>query len=172
MSRALFATRPLSLAAATTVVTVGLVAAPVGRAAAECPTGWEFGPTLRLLQSDGWSVSVGTSGRAVGGSAVAVPPDRGPLWRGIGEGGSDGTTVAFGIGWDNGRETHYTGVIDQTTGSVTGERPDGVTWKTTTSLRCVGAPGTAATADSAPAAGTPAAGAPATGVVQGAPPVG
>src|SRR5262245_66059822 len=106
MSHALFATRSLSLAAAASVFAVGLVAAPVGNAAADCPSGWEFGPTLRLMQSDGWAVTVGASGRAVGGSAVAVPPDRGALWRGTGEGGSDGTTVAFGIGWDNGKETH------------------------------------------------------------------
>ncbi len=117
---------------------VGLLAAPVGNAAVECPSGWEFGPTLRLLQSDGWNVTVAASGRAVGGPAVAVPPNRGALWRGTGEGGSDGMTVAFGIGWDNGRQTHYTGVIDQTSGSVTGERPDGVTWTSTGSMRCIG----------------------------------
>jgi len=148
MSWALFATRTLSLAAADTVFAVGLVGVAVGNAAAECASGWEFGPTLRLVQSDGWSVSVGASGRAIGGGAVAVPPDRGALWRGTGEGGSDGATVAFGIGWDNGKETHYTGVIDQSTGSVTGERPDGVTWHTTTNLRCGGAPATAPPADS------------------------
>ena len=74
-----------------------------------------------------------------GGPAIATPPDRGPLWRGTGEGGSDGITVAFGIGWDNGIQTHYTGVVDQSTGSVTGERPDGVTWQTTANMRCIGA---------------------------------
>ena len=86
MSRALFATKTLSLAAAATVFAVGLVGVAVGNAAAECASGWEFGPTLRLVQSDGWSVSVGASGRAIGGGAVAVPPDRGALWRGTGEG--------------------------------------------------------------------------------------
>ena len=34
---------------------------------------------------------------------------------------------------------HYTGVIDQTTGALTGERPDGVTWQSTGSMRCIGA---------------------------------
>jgi hypothetical protein len=164
MSRAQFASRAFSLAAATTVFAIGLAAAPVGNAAAECPTGWEFGPTLRLLQSDGWSVTVGASGRAVGGSAVAVPPDRGALWRGTGEGGSDGATVSFGIGWDNGKETHYTGVIDPSTGSVSGERPDGVTWKTTVNLRCNGASNTAAPPDAPPTPDAqPAPEAPATG---------
>ena len=95
---------------------------------------------MRLLQSDGWTVTVGAAGRGIGGPAVAVPPDRRALWRGTGEGGSDGMTVAFGIGWDNGFQTHYTGVVDQSTGSVTGERPDGVTWQSTASMRCIGAP--------------------------------
>ncbi len=121
------------------MITVGLVSTPVGHAAVDCFPGWELGPTLKLLQSDGWSVTVGASGRAIGGSAVAIPPDRRPLWRGTGEGGSDGITVAFGIGWDNGIVMHYTGVIDQSTGAVTGERLDGVTWQTTTPLRCIGA---------------------------------
>jgi len=31
-----------------------------------------------------------------------------------------------------------TGVIDPTTGSLTGERPDGVTWQSTGSMRCIG----------------------------------
>jgi hypothetical protein len=115
-----------------------LVSAPVA-GAAECPSGWELGPTLRLTQSDGWSVSVGADGRTIGGSAVAMPPNKDVLWRGMGEGGSDGTTVAFGIGWDNGITTHYTGVIDQTTGAITGERPDGVTWRSAKSLQCTGA---------------------------------
>jgi hypothetical protein len=131
--------RSWPLAAATAMITVSFITAPVGNAAVECPTGWEFGPALKFVQSDGWSVTVGASGRAIGGPAVAVPPDRGPLWRGRGEGGSDGITVAFGIGWDRGIETHYTGVIDQSTGSVAGERPDGVTWRTTTNMRCIGA---------------------------------
>ena len=117
---------------------------PVGYAAVDCPPGWEFGPSLTLQQSDGWTVTVAAAGRGVGGSATAVPTDRRPLWRGTGEGGSDGMTVAFGIGWDNGIETHYTGVIDQTTGSLTGERPDGVTWQGTASMRCIGARRTAA----------------------------
>ena len=95
---------------------------------------------MKLLQSDGWKVTVGAAGRAIGGQAVAVPPDRRALWRGIGEGGSDGMTVAFGIGWDNGTVLHYTGVIDQATGALTGERPDGVTWQSTGSMRCIGAP--------------------------------
>ena len=94
---------------------------------------------MKLLQSDGWTVTVGAAGRGIGGPAVAVPPDRRALWRGTGEGGSDGITVAFGIGWDNGFQTHYTGVVDQSTGSVTGERPDGVTWQSTASMRCIGA---------------------------------
>ncbi len=123
------------------MVTVALVVSPtVSHAAADCPAGWEFGPTLRLTQSDGWSVTVPTSGRGVGGPAVAVPPDKRALLRGTAEGSTDGTTLAFGIGWDSGFETHYTGVVDQTTGAVTGERPDGVTWKSATSLRCIGAP--------------------------------
>ena len=121
------------------MITVGLLAAPVGNAAVDCPAGWEFGPTLKLLQSDGWTVSVMAAGRGIGGSAVAVPTDKRPLWRGTGEGGSDGMTVAFGIGWDNGIVTHYTGVVDQSTGAVTGERPDGVTWKSTGHMRCIGA---------------------------------
>lgn len=125
---------------------LGLVLSPaVGNAAAECPSGWEFGPSLRLLQSDGWTVTVATAGRTIGGSAVAIPPNNGALWRGTGEGGSDGMTVAFGVGFDNGKVLHYTGVIDQTTGSLTGERPDGVTWKSTTNMRCIGAPDAAAT---------------------------
>ena len=93
---------------------------------------------MKLLQSDGWKVTVATAGRSVGGAAVAIPPNQGVLWRGTGEGGSDGMTVAFGIGWDNGIVLHYTGVIDQDTGSLTGERPDGVTWKSTASMRCIG----------------------------------
>lgn len=129
-----------SLTAATAMISAGLLAAPVGDAAVDCPGGWEFGPKLKLLQSDGWTVAVPTSGRAVGGPAVAVPPDQSPLWRGTGEGGSDGNTVAFGIGWDNGIVLHYTGVVDQSTGSLTGERPDGVTWESTGSMQCTGAP--------------------------------
>jgi hypothetical protein len=126
---------------------LGVVLSPaVANAAAECPSGWEFGPSLRLLQSDGWTVTVATAGRTIGGNAVAIPPNNGALWRGSGEGGSDGMTVAFGVGFDNGKVLHYTGVIDQTTGSLTGERPDGVTWKSTTNMRCIGAPGAAATA--------------------------
>ena len=140
MSCAPSAIRSWSLAAATTLISAaGLLAAPVGNAAVDCPAGWEFGPTLKLLQSDGWTVTVGAAGRGIGGPAVAVPPDRRPLLRGTGEGGSDGITVAFGIGWDNGIQTHYTGVVDQSTGSVTGERPDGVTWQSTGSMRCIGA---------------------------------
>ena len=123
MSRAYFAI-PL--------VTLGLVASPsVAHAAVECPSGWEFGPSLRLLQSDGWTVTVATAGRTVGGAAAAIPPNNGALWRGTGEGGSDGMTVAFGVGFDNGTVLHYTGVIDPTTGAVTGERPDGITWNAT-----------------------------------------
>jgi hypothetical protein len=130
MSRALLATP---------VIAVGLLLSPaVGHANVDCPTGWDFGPSLRLLQSDGWTVTVATGGRGVGGSAVAMPPNKGALWRGTGEGGSDGMTVAFGIGWDNGLTTHYTGVIDQSTGALTGERPDGVTWKSATSMQCAG----------------------------------
>jgi hypothetical protein len=125
---------------------LGLVVSPaVANANVECPSGWEFGPSLKLLQSDGWNVTVAAAGRTVGGSAVAVPPDRGALWRGTGEGGSDGMTVAFGVGFDNGKVLHYTGVIDQTTGAVTGERPDGVTWKSTMNMRCIGAGDAAAT---------------------------
>ena len=142
MSRAPSAIRSWLPATATAVISAaGLLATPaVGHAAAsECPTGWEFGPTLRLQQSDGWTVTVGAAGRGIGGPAVAVPPDRRPLWRGTGEGGSDGATVAFGIGWDSGTQTHYTGVVDQDTGAVTGERPDGVTWKSTANLQCIGA---------------------------------
>lgn len=145
----------MSLAAAATIFAAGLIACPFGNAAVDCPSGWDFGPTLRLLQSDGWSVTVGASGQAIGGSAVAMPPNRGVLWRGTGEGGSDGTTVAFGIGWDNGIETHYTGVIDQSTGSVTGERPDGVTWHTTSVLRCTGAAAAVQAPDEGPAPGAP-----------------
>jgi hypothetical protein len=131
---------PWSLTAATALISAaGLLAAPVGNAAVDCPAGWEFGPSLRLKQSDGWTVTVAAAGRSVGGAAVAIPPDRGALWRGTGEGGSDGMTVAFGIGWDNGVVLHYTGVIDQTTGALTGERPDGVTWQSTASMRCNGA---------------------------------
>jgi hypothetical protein len=130
MSRALLATP---------VIAVGLLLSPaVGHANVDCPPGWDFGPSLRLLQSDGWTVTVATGGRGVGGSAVAMPPNKGALWRGTGEGGSDGMTVAFGIGWDNGITTHYTGVIDQSTGALTGERPDGVTWKSATSMQCAG----------------------------------
>jgi hypothetical protein len=99
---------------------------------------------LKLLQSDGWNVTVASAGRTVGGPAVGIPPNKGALWRGTGEGGSDGMTVAFGVGFDNGTVLHYTGEIDQTTGAVTGERPDGVTWKSTTSMRCIGAPDAAA----------------------------
>ena len=137
MSFAPSAIRSRSLAAAT-LISAALVAAPVGNAAVECPSGWEFGPSLKLLQSDGWNVTVATAGRSVGGAAVAIPPNQGALWRGNGEGGSDGMTVAFGIGWDNGIVLHYTGVIDQATGSLTGERPDGVTWQSTGSMRCIG----------------------------------
>jgi hypothetical protein len=141
MSFAPSSIRPWSLAAATALISAaGLLAAPVGHADLDCPAGWEFGPALKLLQSDGWTVTVGAAGRAIGGQAVAVPPDRRALWRGIGEGGSDGMTVAFGIGWDNGIVLHYTGVIDQATGALTGERPDGVTWQSTGSMRCIGAP--------------------------------
>lgn len=129
--------RSCSLAAAT-LVSVALVAAPVGNAAVDCPSGWEFGPSLRLLQSDGWTVTVATAGRGVGGPAVAIPPNKGALWRGNGDGGSDGMTVAFGVGFDNGTVLHYTGVIDQATGALTGERPDGVTWQSTASMRCIG----------------------------------
>jgi hypothetical protein len=130
MSRALLATP---------VIAVGLLLSPaVGHANVDCPRGWDFGPSLRLLQSDGWTVTVATGGRGVGGSAVAMPPNKGALWRGTGEGGSDGMTVAFGIGWDNGITTHYTGVIDQSTGALTGERADGVTWKSATSMQCAG----------------------------------
>lgn len=93
---------------------------------------------MRLLQSDGWTVTVATTGRTVGGAAVAIPPNQGALWRGTGEGGSDGMTVAFGVGFDNGKVLHYTGVIDQTTGAVTGERPDGVTWQSNGGMRCTG----------------------------------
>ncbi len=137
---------------------LGLLLTPAaGHAAVECPSGWEFGSSLRLLQSDGWTVTVATAGRTVGGPAVAVPPNKGALWRGTGEGGSDGMTVAFGVGFDNGTVLHYTGVIDQTTGALTGERPDGVTWKSTNNMRCIGG-ADAATAPAAPdAAGLPAA---------------
>jgi hypothetical protein len=38
----------------------------------------------------------------------------------------------------DGKVLHYTGVIDQATGSLTGERPDGVTWQSTGSMRCIG----------------------------------
>ncbi|OBK75513.1 hypothetical protein [Mycobacterium sp. 1274761.0] len=144
MSRALLAI-PL--------VAIGLVSSAVGHANAECPGGWEFGPTLRFTQSDGWAVTVATSGRGVGGSAVGIPPNQGPLLRGTAEGGSDGATVAFGIGWDKGFETHYTGVVNQATGAVTGERPDGVTWKSTSNLTCIG--GVVATPEAASAGGPP-----------------
>jgi hypothetical protein len=128
------------------VVALGFVLSPaVANGAADCPAGWEFGPSLKLLQSDGWNVTVATAGRTVGGNAVAVPPNRGALWRGTGEGGSDGMTVAFGVGFDNGTVLHYTGVIDQATGAVTGERPDGITWKSAANMRCTGAPDAAAT---------------------------
>ena len=127
-----------SVLAAATLISAALVAAPAGSAAVDCPSGWEFGPSLKLLQSDGWTVTVATEGRSVGGAAVAVPPNQGVLWRGTGEGGSDGMTVAFGVGFDNGKVMHYTGVIDPTTGSLTGERPDGVTWQSTGSMRCTG----------------------------------
>ena len=138
MSCAPSAIRLWSFAAATTVVSAGLLAAPLGNAAVDCPGGWEFEPRLKLLQNDGWSVTVAAAGRTVGGPAVAVPPDGGPLWRGTGEGGSDGMTVAFGIGWDNGYVMHYTGVVDQSTGALTGERSDGVTWESAGSMRCIG----------------------------------
>ena len=138
MSHTRPAIRSWPLAAASALITVGLVTAPVGNAAVDCPGGWEFGPSLKFKQSDDWSVTVATSGRVIGGPAVAMPPDEGPLWRGTGEGGSDGHTVAFGIGWDNGVVLHYTGVVDQSTGEVTGERPDGVTWQTTGGMRCIG----------------------------------
>lgn len=128
------------------MVAIGLVMTPaIGNAAVDCPSGWEFGPSLRLQQSDGWTVTVATAGRTVGGSAVAVPPNKGALWRGTAEGGSDGQTVAFGAGFDNGTVLHYTGVIDQATGAVTGERPDGVTWKSTNNMRCIGGATEAAT---------------------------
>jgi len=133
-----------SLAVAS-VYAVGLAASPaVAHASLDCPTGWEFGPTVKLLQSDGWSVTVTSSGRGIGGPATAVPPDQGPLLRGTAEGSTDGVTMHFGIGWDSGFETHYSGVVDQSTGAVTGERPDGVTWKTTANLRCIGAADAAA----------------------------
>ena len=128
------------------VVALGLVLSPaVANGAADCPSGWEFGPSLKLVQSDGWNVTVATAGRTVGGSAVAVPPNRGALWRGTGEGGSDGMMVAFGVGFDNGTVLHYTGVVDQATGAVTGERPDGITWKSAANMRCIGAPDAGAT---------------------------
>jgi hypothetical protein len=124
---------------ATPIIAAGLLVSPaVGHANVDCPTGWEFGPSLRLLQSDGFTVTAATAGRSVGGSAVAVPPNKGVLWRVAGEGGSDGTTVAFGIGWDNGTTMHYTGVIDQSTGALTGARPDGVTWKSAANMQCIG----------------------------------
>ena len=111
MSRALLAT---------SVVAFGLAVSPaIAHANVECPSGWEFGPSLRLLQSDDWTVTVATAGRTVGGAAAAIPPNNGALWRGTGEGGSDGMTVAFGVGFDNGTVLHYTGVIDPTTGAVT-----------------------------------------------------
>ena len=53
-------------------------------------------------------------------------------------------TVAFGVGFDNGKVLNYTGVIDQATGAVSGERPDGITWNSTTAMRCIGAAGTPA----------------------------
>ena len=127
------------MAAATALLSAaGLLTTPAGNAAADCPGGWEFGPKLKLVQDDEWAVTVATSGRAVGGPAVAVPPDGDPLWRGTAEGGSDGNTVAFGIGWDNGLVMHYTAVIDQATGSLTGERADGVTWQSSNAMRCIG----------------------------------
>lgn len=139
MSCAPSSTRSRFLAAATPLIAAaGLFAAPVSSAAVDCPSGWEFGPSLKLLQSDGWRVTVATAGRSVGGAAVAIPPNQGALWRGTGEGGSDGMTVAFGVGFDNGKVLHYTGVIDQATGSLTGERPDGVTWQSTGTMRCTG----------------------------------
>jgi hypothetical protein len=135
------------------LVALGLVVSPsVANANVDCPSGLEFGPSLRLLQSDGWTVTVATAGRTIGGSAVAIPPNQGALWRGSGEGGSDGQTVAFGVGFDNGTVLHYTGIIDQTTGAVTGERPDGITWKSTSNMRCIGAADTPATANT-PGAG-------------------
>jgi hypothetical protein len=136
------------------MVIAGLLVSPaVAQATADCPSGWEFGPTLRLTQSDGWAVTVTTSGRGIGGPAVALPNDRRPLLRGTAEGSTDGVTMNFGIGWDKGFETHYSGAVNQTTGAVTGERPDGVTWKATTNMRCIGAPdaGMSAPADSPPA---------------------
>src|SRR3954462_7459381 len=137
MSFARSAIRTSALAAAT-LISAALVAAPAGNAAVDCPSGWEFGPSLKLLQSDGWKVTVATEGRSVGGAVIALPPDQGVLWRGTGEGGSDGMTVAFGLGFDNGKVLHYTGVIDPATGSVTGERADGVTWQSPGSMRCTG----------------------------------
>ena len=159
MSRALLAT---------SMVAFGLAVSPaIAHADVECPSGWEFGPSLRLLQSDGWTVTVATAGRTVGGAAAAIPPNNGALWRGTGEGGSDGMTVAFGVGFDNGTVLHYTGVIDPTTGAVTGERPDGITWKATSKMRCIGA------ADTPPVASTPgdavAPGAPGTPAAAGQP---
>jgi hypothetical protein len=143
------------------VVALGLVVSPaVAHGSADCPSGWEFGPSLKLSQSDGWNVTVATAGRTVGGPAVAIPPNKGVLWRGTGEGGSDGMTVAFGVGFDNGTTLHYTGVIDQTTGAVTGERPDGTTWKSTTAMRCIGAADVGAAAPDAPAGDPNAPGAP------------
>lgn len=122
------------------MVAIGLVMTPaIGHTAVECLSGWEFGPSLKLLQSDGWTVTVATAGRTVGGAAVAIPPNKDALWRGTGEGGSDGMTVAFGAGFDNGTVLHYTGDIDQATGALTGERADGVTWKSTNNMRCIGA---------------------------------
>jgi hypothetical protein len=143
------------------VVALGLVVSPaVAHGAAECPAGWEFGPSLRFSQSDGWTVTVATAGRTVAGPAVAVPPNNGVLWRGTAEGGSDGMTVAFGVGFDNGTTLHYTGVIDQATGAVTGERADGTTWKAANPMRCVGAPDVGAAAPDAPPGDPNAAGAP------------
>ena len=139
------------------MVAIALVVSPaVAHANVDCPSGWEFGPTLRLSQSDGWSITVPTSGRGIGGPAVAVPNDRRPLLRGTAEGSTDGITMAFGIGWDKGFETHYTGVVDPTTGAVTGERPDGVTWKSATNMRCIGAADAPPVTPDAPVApGTP-----------------
>src|SRR3954471_4293883 len=95
-----------SVLAAATLISAALVAAPAGSAAVDCPSGWDFGPSLKLLQSDGWKVTVATGGRRVGGGAVAVPPNQDGLWRGTGEGGSDGMTVGFGLGFDNGKVLH------------------------------------------------------------------
>src|SRR3954471_13575648 len=92
-----------SVLAATTLISAALIAAPTGSAAVDCPSGWEFGPSLKLLQSDGWKVTVAPEGSSVGGATVALTHTQGVLWRSTGEGGSDGMTVAFGLGFDNGK---------------------------------------------------------------------